>query len=68
MEEKASVCFGRNDKFVAMLTNDKFAVVLTAGQIRLREGAQRFLRAFFCLTLVGSLPFFIWGWRGMLRG
>jgi hypothetical protein len=29
VEEKASVCFGRNDKFAAMLTNH----VLMAGQI-----------------------------------
>ena len=33
VEEQASVRFGRNDKLSAMLTNGKFAVVLTAGQI-----------------------------------
>jgi hypothetical protein len=33
VKTKASVCFGRNDTFVAMLTNDKFAAMLTAGQI-----------------------------------
>jgi hypothetical protein len=28
-EERFLVCFGRNDKFAAMLTNDKFAAMLT---------------------------------------
>jgi hypothetical protein len=28
-KEKASVCFGRNDKFAAMLMAGKFAVTLT---------------------------------------
>jgi hypothetical protein len=48
-EEKASVCFGRNDKFVEMLTAG-----LPLDSEKGREGV---FRAFFCLTLAGGVLF-----------
>src|SRR6202795_1870056 len=61
VEEKASVCFGRNDTFAGMLT---------AGQPLedSEKGREGIFRAFFCLTLAGSALFLIWGWRRILRG
>ena len=49
VEEKASVCFGRNDKFAEMLT--------TGQPLGSEKGREGIFRAFFCLTLAGSALF-----------